>query len=456
MRSLTWKLTLAFLLVAATAAGLVAAFLRVSAAGQLDRLVVEQSRSQFQSQLVSYYQLNGSWNGVAAYVLPSPEAGPGEGWRRLGNRGDRHEYFGLVDQAGVVVIPLAPDFPAGARVPPEVLAQGVSVEADGQVVGTILTAARRPGLNPEESAFLERTTAALALAALGAVLVALVVGGLLARTLTRPLRALTEAAHRMAGGQLEQVVTVQSSDEIGELVSAFNRMSQTVARANTARRQMTADVAHELRTPLTVIAGYVESMRDGELPVTAERLGVIYAEIERLQRLVGELRTLSQADAGELRLNRQRLAPADLLAPVQAAFAHQAHQQGVQLRIEAEPGLPAVSGDEARLTQVLANLVSNALRYTPAGGQITLAAARAGTGVRLSVRDTGRGIAPEDLPFIFDRFYRADKARADTDGESGLGLAIAKAVVDAHGGSLSAESAVGQGTTVSVFLPAAV
>jgi signal transduction histidine kinase len=340
------------------------------------------------------------------------------------------------------------------RVPQNVLARGTPLVVDGETVGVILTAALPPGLNPEEAAYLQRTTVALTLAGVGAVIVAVLVGIWLARTLTRPLHALTAATHRMAGGELEQAVAVQSKDEIGELAAAFNTMSREVARAHQARKQMTADVAHELRTPLTVIAGYIESMRDGVLGATPERLGVIYGEIERLQHLVGDLRTLSQADTGELKLDFQPVAPAELLQQAQAAFEHQAAQKGVALAVETTHLLPSVRVDEIRLMQVLGNLVSNALRYTPAGGRIVLGAAANGdNSVALSVRDTGPGIAPEDLPFIFDRFYRADKARTAEGGESGLGLAIAKALVEAHGGALTVQSAPGQGSTFVIQLP---
>jgi len=285
-----------------------------------------------------------------------------------------------------------------------------------------------------------------------AILVALGVGLVLARTLTRPLHALTEATHRMAGGELEQEVPVKSQDEIGELAAAFNRMSREVARANNARRQMTADVAHELRTPLTVIAGYVESMRDGDLAPTPERLAVIYAEIEHLQNLVGDLRTLTQADTGELKLNQQAVNPGELLQQACATFQHQAAQQGVALRLEANHELPAIAVDESRMTQVLGNLISNALRYTPAGGEIVLEATRNGGQVTLTVRDTGAGIPADDLPHVFDRFYRADRSRAGESGASGLGLAIAKALVEAHGGVIAAESTPGQGTAVHIRL----
>ncbi len=456
LRSLSWKLTLAFLLVALTATLLLAAVIRLTSAGQLDRLIIEQRRNELQAQLVNYYQANGSWAGVQLYLA---QLRGGLRLREQTNRPpvgrrERYELFGLADADGNVIIPLPGEYLPGARVPPGVLARGEPVVVDGQTVGVILTAGLPPGLNPEETAYLQRTTAALVLAGIGAVIVALLVGVWLARTLTRPLRALTAAAHRIAGGDLEQVVTVQSADEIGELAAAFNRMSREVARANQARKQMTADVAHELRTPLTVIGGYIESMRDGVLEATPERLGVIYSEIERLQRLVGDLRTLSQADTGELKLEVQPVSPAELLQQVQAAFAHQAAQKGVALSVEAERALPAFGADEIRLMQVLGNLVANALRYTPAGGQIVLGAiASSDRHVSLTVRDTGPGIAPEDLPFIFDRFYRADKARATENGESGLGLAIAKAIVEAHGGTLTVDSTLGQGSTFVIQLP---
>jgi signal transduction histidine kinase len=454
--SLTWKLTLAFLLVALTAAALLAVVIRLTSAGQLDQLIVEQRRSDYQAQLTSYYQANGSWTGVQLY-LTQLRGGPRPGDqdnRSPDGRRDRRELFGLADAAGNVIIPLLGEYPPSVRVPQNVLARGTPLVVDGETVGVILTAALPPGLNPEEAAYLQRTTVALTLAGVGAVIVAVLVGIWLARTLTRPLHALTAATHRMAGGELEQAVAVQSKDEIGELAAAFNTMSREVARAHQARKQMTADVAHELRTPLTVIAGYIESMRDGVLGATPERLGVIYDEIERLQHLVGDLRTLSQADTGELTLDFQPVAPAELLQQAQAAFEHQAAQKGVALAVETTHLLPSVRVDEIRLMQVLGNLVSNALRYTPAGGRIVLGAAANGdNSVALSVRDTGPGIAPEDLPFIFDRFYRADKARTAEGGESGLGLAIAKALVEAHGGALTVQSAPGQGSTFVIQLP---
>ena len=258
----------------------------------------------------------------------------------------------------------------------------------------------------------------------------------------------------MSKGNLKQHVTVKSRDELGELAAAFNQMSSDLDRLNLSRRQMTSDIAHDLRSPLTVIGGYVESMRDGVLKPTPERLETIHAEVQHLQRLVEDLRTLSQADAGELTLNREPVAPRSLLDRMLKSYGHLAAQKKVSLEVQGEPGLPEIRLDPDRMTQVFGNLITNSLRYTPEAGRIVLAAGQIGNMLEFSVQDNGQGIPAEALPHIFDRFYRADPARAQ-GSESGLGLAIARSIVEAHGGTISAESQVGKGTTVRISLPVA-
>ena len=239
-----------------------------------------------------------------------------------------------------------------------------------------------------------------------------------------------------------------------QLALAFNHMSQEVASANQQRRQMTADIAHDLRTPLTVIAGYVESMRDGILKPTPERLTLIYTEIERLQHLVSDLRMLSQADAGELHLNPQPVAPRLLLERAAELFQHHAERQNVHLAIQIEGDVPEIKVDESRMMQVMDNLISNALHYTPEGGKITLGAHKKENSVELIVQDTGSGIPAEEIPMIFNRFHRVEKSRHAEEGESGLGLAIVKALVEANGGQIWAESEEGKGTTMHMAFPA--
>lgn len=470
--SLLWKLTFAFLLVAIVAAVLVAFFIRLSSADRLVDLILDQQQNNLQTQLESYFVENGSWAGVNDYwfqlqyppratqIAENGGVPPGlDSTPRFipapPDRRDRRSLFGLADDRGVVVVATNPEYPVGSAAPAEELRKGAAVVVNGERVGTILVNRVPPQLNDEENLFLKRTDMALLYAAGAAMLVALAIGAILARTLIQPLQALTRAAQQIAAGQLEQQVKVSSKDEIGRLAEAFNRMSAEVARVNLQRKQMTADIAHDLRTPLTVIAGYVESMRDGVLRPTPERLELIYEEIERLQNLVGDLKMLSQMDAGELPLHPQPIAPRALLEHAAAPFQHRAGQQSVALEVEAEENLPMLRVDEARMMQVFGNLLVNSLRYTPAGGTIRLQAAAGEEDgkVTLRVQDTGSGVPADELPFIFDRFHRADKSRHTVEGESGLGLAIVKALVEAHAGRVQARPAEGGGLVVEMVLP---
>ena len=465
-RSLFWKLSLAFALVAFLTAALVALFIRLTSADRLAQLIIEQQRSSLEQTLQNYYSEHGSWGGVSQQwaelqfqntLPPGQNIGqnpPPQGQPPPGSPG-RENLLGLAGAQGTVIVPVDPRYPAGSQLPVSILKTGVPIVVNGQQVGTILTAQQPPGFNPQEARYLQRTTQALIYAGLGALLVALILSFLLARTLTGPLQDLTQAAKNITRGQVDQQVRVSSSDEIGQLALAFNRMSQEVASVNQMRRQMTADIAHDLRTPLTVISGYLESMRDGVLKPTPERLALIYSEIERLQNLVGDLRMLSLADAGELSLNLQAIDPKGLLEGAASLFAYQAKQNQVAILVEAVDNLPPIHIDENRMMQVLENLISNALRYTPSGGTITLAAYKFDGSVALCVQDTGEGIPSEELPYVFNRFHRVDKSRHTESGESGLGLAIVKALVEAQGGSAAVESTSPKGTTIRLVLPEA-
>lgn len=470
-QSLYWKITLAFILVAFISAALVTLVIRASSPDRLSRLIIEQQQETLKQLLINYYVTHGSWEGIEQAwwrlemrMIPTPadqttesnQVTPIKPQERLGFDRDRRGLFGLADSEGKVLISADPTSPPGSYLPFERLQhEGVVLSVNNRPIGYLLRAARAPAFNPAETLFLRRTYQALALALGGALIVAIVIGLWLARRLTHPLQALTDAAQKIARGNLEQEVKVITQDEIGQLARAFNQMSREVAQANEMRRQMTADIAHDLRTPLTVIAGYIESMRDGVLAPTPERFAMIYVEIERLQKMVEDLRLLSQADAGELRLNCQSVSPAAILERAASIFQHRATQKGITLRVNREENLPLVWLDEDRMMQVMDNLLSNALRHTPAGGEVILEAKPSEQGVEFVVCDTGEGIPPEEIPRIFERFYRADKSRHTEAGESGLGLAIVKAIVEAHQGRVWAASVPGGGTAIHFEMPLA-
>ncbi|MDT8304762.1 MAG: HAMP domain-containing sensor histidine kinase [Anaerolineae bacterium] len=447
MRSLTLKLTIAFLAVSLAGTLLLALWAGRTTRSAFTSYVHEQEQAEVLNRLADYYRLNGGWEGVEELFGSAPATGQGARPGRGQGTG-----IALADPMGRVIIPGAGN-PRGSQLTGEALAGGVPVVVAGETVGFLL--GRRGTAAEDEIAgrFLDQMNRALLLAAGGATAAALVLAILLARTLTRPLRELTRASRALARGELGRQVAVSSGDELGELALAFNQMSAELAGAAERRRRLTADIAHDLRTPLAIIQGHAEALRDGVLPPGAETFTLIHDEAQRLGRLVEDLRTLSRAEAGELPLNSREVDAKELLAHLAAAYAPQAQARRIRLSTSAGPDLVAVRADPDRLAQVLGNLVDNALRHTPPGGEVTLTATRHGEELWLQIADNGPGIAPGDLPHIFERFYRGDRARSRQSGGSGLGLAIAHSLTAAHGGRLWAESEPGQGATFTVALP---
>jgi two-component system sensor histidine kinase BaeS len=446
-RSFTTKFILAFLLVGLVVIGLAAVFIWGTTSSQFTKYLVDQRQALFVSAVTDFYKANGNWAGVDANLrsqglLPPPV--------QPGSTPPMPQPFALVDQNRVVIIP-AGEYLLGEKIQKGVLAKGIRIESNGLGIGTVLNTGLAPTRSSLEDKYLIGVNRSLLIAAIGGALIALLLGFFIARSLTQPLRDLTAATRAMAQGELHQKVQIHSHDELGELAVSFNQMSADLSSANQSRRQMTADIAHDLRTPLTVIAGYVESLREGVLKPTPERFDTIYTEVQHLQRLVEDLRTLSQADAKELSLNRETLHLPALLERIAQSYLLLAARQKIRLKTEAEAGLPDLYADPDRLVQVFGNLISNSLRHTPSGGEIILFARREENDIVLGVFDSGSGIAQELLPHIFERFRSGDSARQE--GGSGLGLAIAKAIVELHGGSISAESNSGKGTTVTIKFP---
>jgi two-component system, OmpR family, sensor histidine kinase BaeS len=301
-----------------------------------------------------------------------------------------------------------------------------------------------------------RSTAEIA--GVATLVLALTVGAsvLAATRLVRPLRALTGAAQRMKDGGSAEPVPVRGDSEVGRLAAAFNDMAAHRARLESQRRELVGDVAHELRTPLSNIRAWLEGAQDGLADLDDAFVSSLLEEAVQLQHIIDDLQDLAQADAGALRLALGPVPPAELLAQVAAAHQGRADTAGITLTAAADEGVPELYADPVRLRQAIGNLVANALRHTPRGGRVELRARCAGGGraVVFEVADTGPGIPPEDLPQVFERFWRADKSRSRRTGGSGLGLSIVRKLAEVHGGTAGAASTPGQGSVFTVTLPA--
>ena len=446
MRSISTKLILAFVSIGVISVLIISATALWNTRAEFIRFLTDQNRTDIVTQLTNYYAENGTWVGAEIiWYQPGGRQGPGNG-------PPRRMPFTLTDQNGVVLISNE-RYKAGEKVPQSSLKEGVAIAQNGNIVGVLVPMAAPYEGQPRELEFMERINLTLLYGALIGAVIALLLGVFLSRTITRPIRELTKATHAVSEGDLSQQVPVRSKDELGELAQAFNRMSTELLRSVNTRKQMTADIAHELRTPLSLILGHAEAVHDGVMPPTLENFEIIREEAARLEHLVNDLRTLSLADAGELSISMQAIEPQRLILEVASLYQHQAQQKYISLDVDIASPLSTIEVDPGRMTQVLTNIMDNALRHTPEGGQIVLSAKEAGEYVELAVQDSGPGLAAEDLARIFERFYRADPSRQREDGGSGLGLAIAKSIVQAHGGQLSAESETGTGLKVIVSLP---
>ncbi len=447
--SLTAKLLLVFVIVGLTGTAILAVLAANTTAGEFGDFMFAYRRSGLAEQLADHYATNGTWEGLPRQFSnrhwQGPNLGPPENGPFLS--------FLLVDNSGSVVVP-GHGYQAGDLVSAEGLSEGIPIEVEGDRVGMLYLQSGAFNVGPGEQIFLQRVNLALAVGAIGGTAAAVVLGMVFARTLTKPLRELTSGARAVAAGELDTKVPVRSSDELGELAEAFNQMNADLATARDRRRQLTADVAHELRTPLSVILGHSEGIREGVLEASGENLAIIHEEAQRLERLVEDLRTLSLVESGELPLEFGDYDPMALVEKAAASYRALAGEKDIELDVEGDGrALPEVRIDMDRMGQVLGNLVSNAVRHTPEGGIVLLAAHARNGGVEIQIKDSGPGIDPEDLPHIFERFYRGDKSRQRDGAGSGLGLAIAKSLTEAQGGTIGAESQFGRGTTMLLRIP---
>lgn len=295
---------------------------------------------------------------------------------------------------------------------------------------------------------------ALAVAALAATLAGLVTSLLLSREILRPLEEIAESSERIAGGHYGERVEIPYSDDLALVATHFNEMAESLEQVEQQRVQMIADVAHELRTPLTGLRGYLEGLLDGLFPPEGETFGHMYQEVRRLQRLVDDLQALSRVEAGNIELHIQDFNVVELVDRVTTQVRPQVVASDQTLTTDCNDEVLLVRADPDRTAQVLVNLISNAIRYTPEEGEITICVNQDGHFASITVTDTGAGLDPEELTHIFERFYRVDKARTRRSGGSGIGLTIAQRLAWAMGGEITVESnGIGQGSTFGFRLP---
>ena len=445
MRSISSKHILSFLSIGVVSVLVIAVTAVWSTRAEFIRFLTDQTQTDIVTRLSEYHRTYGSWERVESNFIYSNNEQPGPGPHR------RRQPFALASANGRVIIPNGP-YHRGEKLSAVALDGGIPLTEDGAVIGYLIPLHAQFEGAPRELEFIQRINRLLLYGALIGAVIALLLGVFLSRTLTRPIRELTQATHAVSEGDLSQQVPVRSNDELGELAQAFNTMSSELSRSVNARKQMTADIAHELRTPLSLILGHAEAVHDGVLPPTRENFEIIREEAARLEHLVNDLRILSLADAGELSIHPQTVEPERLIQDIASAYQYQAQRKNSRLMLDIAPPLSPIEVDSGRMTQVLTNILDNALRYSPEGGTIILSVKEMKNQVEFAIQDSGPGLNPEDLDRVFDRFYRTDASR-QRDGGSGLGLAIAKSIVQAHGGQIMAKSAPGQGLKVVILLP---
>jgi signal transduction histidine kinase len=458
MSSLFWKGMLAFLAVILVAVGTVALLTGRVTENAFRQYTLTRSGmwEGLTTQLADYYQERGSWEGIQDVLAELRDRWPRWRGRDTGAPAPapRMIDFRIVDAQGRVVGDTRGP-PRGA-VSQSDLDNGVPIESDGEVVGYLLPALRNPPdwpLDAAQAAFLARARRILWIGAGAALAVALIVGGLLFRSITAPLRELTAASQAIAEGDLSARAGVRGQDEVAQLADSFNDMAESLAHMERARRNQSADIAHELRTPLTVLQGTLEAMLDGVYATDHDNLQAALSQTRTLARLIEDLRLLALADAGKLHLEKDCLDVETFLREVVEAYQPQATERGISLVLEMPPALPTACVDRDRLAQVMGNLLINSLRYVPQGGHIKVEVQRGPQEIVVATIDDGPGVPPEDRAHVFDRFWRVDPARQRATGGSGLGLSIARHIVEAHGGRIWAEPTPGGGLTVRFSLP---
>ena len=452
--TLQFRLILGFAVVLALTLGSVSAYIGYAAHREVEEIqqLQDQARqSRIEQTLSDYYAANGGWEGLQSVI------------ERMGFVAGRR--LTVLNDGGVVV----GDSFGGQNLDYAKLTahrKKTPIQHRDQTVGSVVfepfdvvkvpPSRLRPRFQePPPTRFADATNQSLLWAGLAAGAGGIMLVSLVSRRALTSVRTLNAAARSLGRGDLSQRVPATGRDEMGELSRTFNSMAEGLERAETQRRNLVADVAHELRTPLTNVQGYVEAVRDGVLEPDSATIETIHQQVLYLARLMEDLRLLAETEAEDFRLRIEIDSMDEVVQRTVEAFRPSAEAKDVTISVDVAPELPLVKMDRTRITQVLNNLLSNAMRHTPGGGEVTVSAKAVDrSSVRVVVSDSGEGIPPEDLPFVFERFYRADPSRTRSTGGVGLGLTIAKQLVEAHGGTISAANTTGNGSRFVIDLPA--
>lgn len=448
------KLILTFLLVVATGIIVVTGVISYSTKIFFNEYVQQNiglRATHWRGSFESYYiKNNRSWSGVQK-LLNEETSHQHRGFRRGMMPVER---VILTDENSIV---LADSDGTGlGQKPPKLSRKNETViDIDGKIVGkVILGMSPPPGVISLEQRFFESVIGATMLACVIAAILAVSLAVYFSRRISIPLVSLTEAANRLTGKDFKYRLLIPSKDEIGALANAFNIMAETIDKNEQIRNHLIADVAHELRTPITIIRGNLESLQAGVLEPSQEVIVSMHDELLRLSRLINDLQEISLAESGKLLLNRKKTSANELVRKVASSFKVSASGKAIKININLPEKEHLVDIDEDRVVQVLSNILSNAIRHTPNGEKIDiLLEEKEEDLICFSVADSGQGIKVEDIPYIFERFYRGSKSRNRIDGGTGLGLAIAKSLTEAHGGRIAVDCPPTGGSIFTVCLP---
>ncbi len=416
------------------------------------------------NNLEAYYQANGSWQG-AENILSNRGGGMGSGMGRGGPPGSSGAGFGnamnqnllLADAQGMIIAG-SNGTRSGEQLTKAEMNSAIPLQVRGKTVGYLLPEGALTFTQAEESQLVTRLNQVALTAGLIAGGISLLLALLLAYRFLKPIRGMITAAGQLAKGDLSQRVPVQGNDELATLGRTFNLMANSLQKAEKSRRAMTADIAHELRNPLAVQRANLEALQDGIYPLTPENLEPILEQNRLLTHLVEDLRTLALAESGQMGLEKVAVDFPALVKSVIERFEPQANARQISLNFNCQDKIPTLSLDAFRVEQILGNLISNALRYTPENGKIDLnirlqSWKNGKQRVQLDVHDSGSGIPEGSLPHVFERFYRADRSRSRSEGGTGLGLAIARQLAEAHGGNLEAQNHHNGGAMFTLTFP---